>query len=169
MHYLCVQTLWWGDHWKQFCFAPVWLIKSCMWWNIGICSSDSKTEKNPNWPWPLHYVCRKMWQCGYTDLLELPVWSSRCWKLHGFITISTYAQFSCCSRFCTKMTLIKQIFKSRSPEFLLQMLTDLWQHLFEKEFLKLLVVSLITSALLIYSGVQQRWFWTAVLYLIWCR
>lgn len=93
MHYLCVQTLWWGDHWKQFCFAPVWLIKSCMWWNIGICSSDSKTEKNPKWPWPLHYVCRKMWQCGYTDLLELPVWSSRCWKLHGFIIISTYAQF----------------------------------------------------------------------------
>lgn len=93
MHYLCVQTLWWRDHWKQFCFAPVWLIKSCMWWNIGICSSDSKTEKKPRWPWPLHYVCRKMWQCGYTDLLELPVWSSRCRKLHGFIIISTYVRF----------------------------------------------------------------------------
>lgn len=167
MHYLCVQTLWWRDHWKQFCFAPVWLIKSCMWWNIGICSSDSKTEKKNRWPWPLHYVCRKMWQCGYTDLLELPVWSSRCWKLHGFIIISTYVQFRL-FKVLLKNDTDQTSFQSRSPEFLLQILTDLWQHLFEKEFLKLLVFSPKSSAPLMHS-VQQRWFQTAMLYLIWCR
>lgn len=167
MHYLCVQTLWWRDHWKQFCFAPVWLIKSCMWWNIGICSSDSKTEKKPRWPWPLHYVCRKMWQCGYTIF-----WNFLCDLADAgsfMVSLSSVHMFdSSCSRFCSKMTLIKQVFKSRSPEFLLQILTDLWQHLFEKEFLKLLVFSPKCSAPLIHS-VQQRWFRTAMLYLIWCR
>lgn len=59
-------------------------------WYLFIRQQD---RKKPRWPWPLHYVCRKMWQCGYTDLLELPVWSSRCWKLHGFIIISTYVRF----------------------------------------------------------------------------
>lgn len=167
MHYLCVQTLWWRDHWKQFCFAPVWLIKSCMWWNIGICSSDSKTEKkNDDLDLYIMYVER----CG--NVVTPIFWNFLCDLADAgsfMVSLSSVHMFnSGCSRFCSKMTLIKQVFKSRSPEFLLQILTDLWQHLFEKEFLKLLVFSHKSSAPLMHS-VQQRWFQTAMLYLIWCR
>lgn len=134
-------------------------------WYLFIRQQDRK--KNPD---DLDLYIMYEERCG--NVVTLIIWNFLCDLADAgsfMVSLSSVHMFdSSCSRFCSKMTLIKQVFKSRSPEFLLQILTDLWQHLFEKEFLKLLVFSPKSSAPLMHS-VQQRWFQTAMLYLIWCR
>lgn len=134
-------------------------------WYLFIRQQDRK--KNPD---DLDLYIMYVERCG--NVVTPIFWNFLCDLADAgsfMVSLSSVHMFdSSCSRFCSKMTLIKQVFKSRSPEFLLQILTDLWQHLFEKEFLKLLVFSPKSSAPLMHS-VQQRWFQTAMLYLIWCR